>query len=410
MADVDHVQESVVSTDADSVTHTNAGELAGSSTAAQLTQFDRLDGSPSATVESGAADTATHSQAFAESLFTDAETMLDLGLLFGAQLLVVVLGVVICTTVGGWLLRRVGRLSGREALEQRLQSIAGKWRGTMLLIGMCAILGCAAWDAVMVWRGHNPLELSLQLAADIPPGWWWQVAWVIFAIGAGAVGAVIARRVLAAVLEWIESSINNYDNLPENDASLQSFFAGLRKVLSNGIWLAWLVFVFDQLRAPEILTSLLFSAITIYVIITVGLLVLRIAEVVVATCDGVSKRYAEAKQVETIYHSLRPLVPLFQRCLEYAIWVSVATLVVRELQPIGGLAAFGPPLLQAIAIFFVGRVAIELGYLCIERFASGDDDTDDVEKRRRATLVPLFKNDPEEPGFFHHVRFGFGKF
>ncbi|HEX3135869.1 MAG TPA: mechanosensitive ion channel domain-containing protein [Planctomycetota bacterium] len=65
----------------------------------------------------------------------------------------------------------------------------------------------------------------------------------------------------------------------------------------------------------------------------------------------------------------------------------------HELPPIAGYAsAYGPALIQAIGVFFVGRVVIEVGNLLIGSSLLGREDLSDIERRRRETIVPLARS------------------
>jgi small conductance mechanosensitive channel len=75
--------------------------------------------------------------------------------------------------------------------------------------------------------------------------------------------------------------------------------------------------------------------------------------------------------------------------VEYALWITIAALIFVQLGPVRGLAAWGPRLVGAIAIFFLGRVFIEIGHLEIERQTLLPEGLDDMAQRRRATMLPL---------------------
>jgi small conductance mechanosensitive channel len=74
------------------------------------------------------------------------------------------------------------------------------------------------------------------------------------------------------------------------------------------------------------------------------------------------------------------------------LWIAVASLVLVQLGSMQRLAAWGPRLIQAIAVFFAGRVLIELGYLDIGRRMLPREGLDETERRRRATMVPLVRS------------------
>jgi moderate conductance mechanosensitive channel len=66
--------------------------------------------------------------------------------------------------------------------------------------------------------------------------------------------------------------------------------------------------------------------------------------------------------------------------------------VLAQLSPMQDLAALGPRVIQAIAIFFAGRVLIELGRLEVVHRMLPEEGLQEIERRRRATMVPLVRS------------------
>jgi small conductance mechanosensitive channel len=73
-------------------------------------------------------------------------------------------------------------------------------------------------------------------------------------------------------------------------------------------------------------------------------------------------------------------------------WIAIASLVLRELPPTESFAHYGPGLMKAIGVFFIGRVVIEVGNLLIGRGMLDRQDLSDLERRRRETIVPLARS------------------
>ncbi|HEX7779977.1 MAG TPA: mechanosensitive ion channel family protein, partial [Vicinamibacterales bacterium] len=100
------------------------------------------------------------------------------------------------------------------------------------------------------------------------------------------------------------------------------------------------------------------------------------------------------------YQRLRPLVPTLHTCLEYTLWIGVASLVLYQIGALRHLASWGPRLIQAIGLFFLGRVLIELGALEIGHRMLPREGLTEVERRRRATIVPLIRSAFRYGGYF----------
>lgn len=86
----------------------------------------------------------------------------------------------------------------------------------------------------------------------------------------------------------------------------------------------------------------------------------------------------------------RLLFPFGERCFEAAVYVSAASLCVRELQFIAFVADFGPRIVQCIGILFSTRVLIELSQVLLNE-AFGMYAVSQTDQKGR-TLVPLLQS------------------
>ena len=221
--------------------------------------------------------------------------------------------------------------------------------------------------------------------------------WIGWAIAAGklagtALGIVVASRVLCRILRALEARINSWDQLRDKDRSLAARFAGLNRALVATGWMLLALYALRLFGLPGVLPTGLLMIIRAYIVIAVGLLIIRSSVVIVDTIDGLSQKYAATRGWSGYYDQLRPLVPTFRACLEYASWVALASLVLLQLGPMGTLAVWGPKLLQVIGIFFLSRVIIELGCFEIGRRLLPAEGLDETARRRRATMAPLIRS------------------
>lgn len=286
--------------------------------------------------------------------------------------------------------RRIERFGAAAAESARLlHDLVRKIVLTVAVLGGLALAGGAVW---LAWNGTDPWLWGLTRVREISPAVWG-------ALGLSAGKLVIAGIVLAALVRLVrrllvrlEAAINAWDSLEDNDKSLARFFAGLDRAVVVAAWLGFATIATWLFTLPEWCTTGLAAITRIYAIVTVGLLVLRATAVVVDTCNGVSRRYAEKRGWIKLYEHLRPLVPLLRRCLELVLYLGIASLVLHELPTLDALASYGPLLIQVIGIFFIGRVVIEVGNLLIGHWMIGGEGLDDLERRRRATIVPLARS------------------
>lgn len=134
----------------------------------------------------------------------------------------------------------------------------------------------------------------------------------------------------------------------------------------------------------------MYIALRIYLIIAVGLLILKAVAAVVDFLDALSVRYSNPDNLLRFYDRLRHLIPFLKRCLEFVIYVCMATLVIQQVQLIANIAAFTQGIIKIIGIIFISRVLFEVVYLLVEEVLFKDRNLTDIQRSRRLTLVPLF--------------------
>lgn len=324
---------------------------------------------------------------------TGAVTMLWLvaGGIVGTGWVLIALLTAVILLISRMLTRRLERLGGAVAGE------SGRWlhdlvRRMVLSVALLAALGLAGLVGWLAWQGTDPWLWGLARLREVS-----SEVWIALGIACGklvlvAIVLVAVVRLVRRVLRHVATKVNEWDGLEDNDRSLERFFSGLDRAVVISAWLGFAAIACVLINLPAWCGDGLASIARIYAIIAIGLLVLRATAVVVDTCEGLSRRYAEKRDWLKFYEHLRPLVPLLRRCLEYAIWVAIASLVLHELPPTEGLAHYGPRLMQAIGVFFVGRLVIEVGNLLIGSRMLEREGLSDIERRRRATIVPLAKS------------------
>lgn len=307
------------------------------------------------------------------------------------------LGVLVALAGGAYLVARwvLGRLASLKLAPspEAIRALRLKVRaGLMVLSGLLAV-AIVAYNGWLIARGGDvPRETSVLLSA-VSPEIWIGIALASGKLAAAAIAVASATRVVRRVLGALEAACNRWDRIHDNDRSLSTLFAGVNRALATAGWLLVAWYGLWLAGVPEGIRTASLRVIQVYLVIAMGLLVIRSTTVIVDSLDGLSHRYAHTRGWMRYYDHLRPLVPTFRMCLEYALWVTLAALVVRQLLgPAGNVAAWGPKLLQAIGIFFLGRVAIELGRFEIGRRLLPAEGLDEMTRRRRATMAPLVRS------------------
>lgn len=297
--------------------------------------------------------------------------------------------------------RPAGRASGAVASWGKAFRV--KTRNFLIFLSVVGTMGLLAFNGWLVWRGVDARQHTTNLVSSITADTWWAAAIIVGKVLLAIVAALVVTRVLRRAARAAESSINRWDQLKDNNKSLSVLFRGFDRTIGNIGWLLVAIFTCGLVGAPQNVTDGVVLLLRIYIVFTIGLTVVRSTSVVVDTLDGFSRRYATSRGWLEYYDRVRPLLPTLRACLEYALWVGLASLIVVQLEPIRNFAVWGPRAIQAIAIFFAGRVVVELGCMELSRRMLPSEGLDQTERRRRATIVPLLLT-----AFTYAVYFGTG--
>jgi moderate conductance mechanosensitive channel len=291
----------------------------------------------------------------------------------------------------------------------RLPAIRPEWRGIARLkarrilfaTSLALAVGVLGANGYLLVRGADVPRHTADLLRSITADFWIALATAAARLTLAILGLLVIKRLLHRVLQIAERTLNRWDPRAASSQSLALLFAGLERTLGNIGWMLVAVYASVLFALPARVSSLLLLAAQIYIVVGIGLIVIRSTAVIVETLDSLSHRYAKRRDWSRQYDHLRALLPTLRACLEYALWVAVASLVLVLLPPMRGLATWGPRVIQAIAIYFAGRVIIELGRLEIAHRMLPAEGLEDTERRRRATMIPLVRS-----AFTYAVYFG----
>ena len=201
-------------------------------------------------------------------------------------------------------------------------------------------------------------------------------------------GVAVMRRVFAALAEAVIRS----SPIADHDKAISAAFLGLNHAIVSVGWLLLIAYAFQLFAVPGSVLVVLMTIIRAYVVVTVGLLLIRSSVVIVDTLDALGQRYVKGRDWQRYYEHLRALVPTFRACLEYALWIAIASIALAQFAGINSVVAWGPRLIEGIGLFFLGCVVIELGHVEIGRRMLPDEGLDDMSRRRRETMAPIVRS------------------
>ncbi|MBW4614054.1 MAG: mechanosensitive ion channel family protein [Desmonostoc vinosum HA7617-LM4] len=295
-----------------------------------------------------------------------------------------------------WLIGRVFKLILQDSVvKKKERSIKRLHRNfKVLLILTCSVLCIliVAANGFLIYRGENLQRYTLMLIQRIPSGFW-----VSLGIGcAQSIGILILAAIaIKSTSYWLKVANTRAKNIEQNtadDQSIDAFFNNLNNIVTIGIWLWALILCSQFLKLPVVVSQYLYIILRIYLIVAIGLLIPKAVTAVIDSLDLLSVRYSSPDNLLRFYDRLRHLIPFLKRCLEFVIYVCVATLVFQQVQLIANIAAFGPRIIKIIGIVFISRMLFEVVYLLVEEVLFKEQNLTDIQRSRRLTLVPLIRS------------------
>lgn len=321
--------------------------------------------------------------------------MLSRVLIIGLEFSLVLIAVTSVFWITSLLMSRVGVSRKARAM--------GKLKMVLIVAAFLLLALIVAFNAWLIATGRDVRSYTLGALTSISAETKSGIAIASGKLLIGILLLLVTTRLLRRFLAWAQRAVDRWDQISTNDRSLASLFAGLDRLIVITGWLLLGVLAFGWFGLPAGATDALLLGIRIFLVISIGVMVIRCTAFTVDTLDGLSKRSAEKRGWLAYYDHIQPLLPTFRTCLEYALWILIASLVLAQFGTFREFAWWGPRLIQAIAIFFAGRVFMELGTLEIGRRMLPAEGLADADRRRRMTTFPLVRT-----GFKYASYFGTG--
>ncbi|MGL4501137.1 MAG: mechanosensitive ion channel family protein [Planktothrix sp.] len=276
--------------------------------------------------------------------------------------------------------------------DSRLKTLCKNITRLFILIGLVLCIIIVGANSFLLYQGKDIQQYTLDLISRIPPEFW-----ITLGIGiAESIGvvivAIIALKLLKYWLKIASTRAKNIERSTADDESIDAFFTALYQRIRGGIWLWVIISCAQFLKLPAIISEYLYIALRIYLIIAVGLLILKAVAAIVDTLDILTLKYSNSDNLLRFYARFQHLIPLLKRCLEFVIYVCIATLVTQQIQLIAQLSTFGLRIIKIIAIVFLSQVLFEVIHLLVEEIVFKEQNLTEIQRSRRLTLIPLFKS------------------
>lgn len=221
---------------------------------------------------------------------------------------------------------------------------------------------------------------------------WTHVAVASIKIILAIVVTVYLSRLSSKWITTWESKAKSYEQLKANDESIIRCFHSLKGISKRTLWFIALIYTVKTVSLPGVISDYLLIFLKIYLIVFIGRLLVDVAIVITDSVYGLSRKYWYKDVYKEWYERLSKLLPLLRRCLEYVIYVWVASLAILQLDFISKFASYGPIVVQIIGIFFISRVVVEIIKLLVDKFMLPSDQESSDDAQQRKTLVPIIKS------------------
>ncbi|NES02417.1 MAG: mechanosensitive ion channel [Okeania sp. SIO2F4] len=251
------------------------------------------------------------------------------------------------------------------------------------------VVGINGW---LIYQGNNLIEYQTSLIKSISFDYLLVIGIRVLKI----LGILILTKwsipYINKFITWSKERAKNFDKITANDASIDNLFEFFKSNFNNMVWLLYITISAKIMLFPVVIIKYLYISLQIYMIIITGLLFTKANTTIIDTFDALSKKYSDKRNILRIYDRLSKLIPLAKKFIEYAIYITTATLAIQKVDFIASLAPYGPLFLQIIGIIFMSRLVQEIGQLLLEEILLHEGDADDISKQRRQTFLPLFQS------------------
>jgi moderate conductance mechanosensitive channel len=310
-------------------------------------------------------------------------------LVVAAEILILI---VVCVSLDRILTASFNQIAKQRLLNKGATSIKRinqNVRRILTLVGVLSCLTILGFNAWLFYQGKDLAAYTLGLIQNIPSDFWRNLA-------GGIAKSILLTMLVALLLKPLHQCLRTLSEWAQawqpstlDDQSFNDFFGSIDRLLTHAAWGITLISCTQFLGFPEAIVQFPYIGLRIYLIIAGGLLIFRVVAVVVDSLDVLSMNYSSSERVLRYYTNLRHLVPFLKRCLEYIVYVTMASLVIQQVSLIAGFAIYGSKAIQIIGIVFSSRILISITHLLIEEVLLKSKGLTESERQQRMTLAPL---------------------
>jgi moderate conductance mechanosensitive channel len=186
----------------------------------------------------------------------------------------------------------------------------------------------------------------------------------------------------------IEQRVTKLVGRAGNEEAVRHWFVLLERFALAAVRLATLWGAGQALGLGELADKVVGFILRVITILAVARLLTLACRTLSRAAADLGDRHLGKGHLQRYWDRVQRLFPFGERCFEAAVYISAASLCVKQLHFIDTIARFGPRIVECIGIFFCTRVLIELLQVLLhEAFGLYNEGSAADQKGR--TLVPL---------------------
>jgi len=265
-------------------------------------------------------------------------------------------------------------------------------RMLLVVLATLCIMTVIGANVYLMYLGENLPEYTVELIRSIPTQFWVDTGIALAKVIGLVIAAAMVLRYVRRLFAFLCARAKAFEGIHANNESIEQFFGTLNRTVSTASWLIVLALATAWLGLPTAVYAAITLVLRIFLVIAVGVLIWRALGALIDSADALSKKYVAESRFAGAYERLSSLVPIFRRSIEYVLMVTVATLVVMQVDAIASLAEWGPRIIRIIGIVFLARLVKELAHYLMDEMLLKQVSLTQQQRQRRKTLVPLFRS------------------
>ncbi|HVG60006.1 MAG TPA: mechanosensitive ion channel family protein, partial [Hyalangium sp.] len=317
---------------------------------------------------------------------------LNNALLVGASVLVLLLGTWTVLVISSFLIHQGIRVSGVQALASFGEGLYKRARVTSAILSILLLLGGAALLGHALWRGADLHPQFAVLFADVTPE-----ALKRLASSAGLLllllaGFSLLQRSGKKLMGQVERRLHEHQLAEKQRVHVERFLTYLPSVINLALANAAANLAVATVELPTLVEWLITTSVYLLLLVTGGrALVFFLYFLTQRLTDSWGEK-SQGTRLEEYYVALHRLLPVGQKSLEAIVYISVASLLVREFQALLPFSPYGPVLIRIVSMFFAASVIVEFSRVMVSRLLAPHASTAEDVQRRRSTFLQLLQN------------------